>query len=123
MPAKSKAQQKAAGAALSAKRGESKVGKLKGPSRQMYETMTEDQLDEFAATGRRGKPDQTRDDAAPAVRKAAAKKSAATAVKSRPRTTSKKTAANTTNKRTKNAATQAKKDRPPKKSPRRRAPN
>ena len=37
MPAKSKAQQMAAGAALSAKRGETKKSELKGASREMYE--------------------------------------------------------------------------------------
>ncbi len=37
MPATSKAQQKAAGAALSAKRGETKKSELKGASREMYE--------------------------------------------------------------------------------------
>ena len=37
MPAKSKAQQKAAGAALAAKRGEVKKSKLKGASRQMVD--------------------------------------------------------------------------------------
>ena len=37
MPATSKAQQKAAGAALSAKRGEQKVSNLKGASKSMYE--------------------------------------------------------------------------------------
>ena len=41
MPAKSKAQQKAAGAALSAKRGDTRVSELKGASRSMYESMTE----------------------------------------------------------------------------------
>ena len=40
MPAKSKAQQKAAGAALAAKRGETKKSSLKGASRQMVESMT-----------------------------------------------------------------------------------
>ena len=44
MPAKSKAQQKAAGAALAAKRGEQKVSELKGASKSMYESMTEEQL-------------------------------------------------------------------------------
>ena len=38
MPATSKAQQKAAGAALSAKRGETKKSELKGASRGMYES-------------------------------------------------------------------------------------
>ncbi|MCU0911573.1 MAG: DUF3008 family protein [Rhodobacteraceae bacterium] len=58
MPAKSKAQQKAAGAALSAKRGDSKVGDLKGASRAMYESMSERQLDELASTPRKGKPEK-----------------------------------------------------------------
>jgi Protein of unknwon function (DUF3008) len=39
MPAKSGAQQKAAGAALAAKRGEKKVSSLKGASKSMYESM------------------------------------------------------------------------------------
>lgn len=55
MPAKSKAQQKAAGAALSAKRGEQKVGDLKGASKDMYRSMSEKQLDEMASTKRKGK--------------------------------------------------------------------
>ncbi len=57
MPAKSKAQQKAAGAALAAKRGEQKVGDLKGASKSMYESMDERQLEEFASTKRKGKPE------------------------------------------------------------------
>jgi hypothetical protein len=57
MPAKSKAQQKAAGAALSAKRGETPKSKLKGASKQMEASMSEKQLDEFASTKRKGKPD------------------------------------------------------------------
>ena len=60
MPAKSKAQQMAAGAALSAKRGETKVSELKGASREMYESMSERQLDEFASTKRKGKPEHVR---------------------------------------------------------------
>ena len=56
MPAQSKAQQKAAGAALSAKRGDSKVSDLKGPSRSMYESMSEKELDKMASTSRKGKP-------------------------------------------------------------------
>lgn len=58
MPATSKAQQKAAGAALSAKRGETKKSELKGASREMYESMNEKQLEEFAETRRRGLPDK-----------------------------------------------------------------
>jgi Protein of unknwon function (DUF3008) len=58
MPAKSKAQQKAAGAALSAKRGEQPKSQLKGASRQMYKSMSEKQLEEFAETKRRGLPER-----------------------------------------------------------------
>lgn len=57
MPAKSKAQQKAAGAALAARRGEEKVSNLKGAAKEMYESMSEKQLDELAATERKGKPE------------------------------------------------------------------
>ncbi len=57
MPAKSKAQQKAAGAALSAKRGDTKVGELKGASKSMYKSMSEPELDELASTKRKGKPE------------------------------------------------------------------
>jgi hypothetical protein len=57
MPAKSKSQQKAAGAALAAKRGETKKTKLKGASRSMYESMNEEQLHDVAATKRKGKPE------------------------------------------------------------------
>ena len=57
MPAKSKAQQKAAGAAPAAQRGEQKVSELKGASKSMYESMTEEQLEDFASTKRKGKPE------------------------------------------------------------------
>lgn len=57
MPAKSAAQQKAAGAALSAKRGDTPKSKLKGASKSMMESMTEKQLEEFAHTKRKGKPE------------------------------------------------------------------
>lgn len=56
MPAKSASQQKAAGAALAAKRGETSVSKLRGASKSMYESMSEQQLDEFASTKRKGTP-------------------------------------------------------------------
>ena len=56
MPARSKAQQKAAGAALSAKRGETPKSKLKGASKQMEASMSETQLEEFAHTKRKGLP-------------------------------------------------------------------
>ena len=57
MPAKSKAQQKAAGAALSAKRGDSPKAKLQGASKQMASSMSEKQLEELASTKRKGKPE------------------------------------------------------------------
>ncbi len=57
MPAKSAAQQKAAGAALSAKRGETSPSELKGASKSMYKSMSEKELDEFASTKRKGKPE------------------------------------------------------------------
>ena len=57
MPAKSKAQQKAAGAALSAKRGETRKSELKGASRSMADSMTEKELEEMASTKRKGKPE------------------------------------------------------------------
>lgn len=56
MPAKSKAQQMAAGAALAAKRGEKKKSELKGASKGMVESMTEKELTEMASTKRKGKP-------------------------------------------------------------------
>ena len=61
MPAKSKAQQKAAGAALSAKRGDTPKSKLKGASKSMAESMSEKQLEEFASTKRKGKPERVGD--------------------------------------------------------------
>lgn len=62
MPAKSKAQQRAAGAALSAKRGETKVSELQGASKQMYDSMTEKELDELASTKTEGLPDHVDED-------------------------------------------------------------
>lgn len=58
MPARSKAQQKAAGAALAAKRGEIKKSDLKGASMSMVKSMSEKQLEELAATKRKGKPER-----------------------------------------------------------------
>jgi hypothetical protein len=56
MPAKSKKQQMAAGAALSAKKGEQKVSKLRGASKSMYESMSKKELEEFASTKRKNLP-------------------------------------------------------------------
>lgn len=52
MPAKSKKQQMAAGAALSAKRGETKKSKLRGASREMAGSMSKSQLEDLAKTKR-----------------------------------------------------------------------
>lgn len=57
MPAKSKAQQMAAGAALAAKQGDKKVKDLKGPAKSMYESMEKKELHDLAATPREGKPE------------------------------------------------------------------
>ncbi len=57
MPAKSKAQQKAAGAALSAKRGEAKKSDLQGASKSMVDSMSERELQDMASTKRKGKPE------------------------------------------------------------------
>ena len=62
MPAKSKAQQAAAGAALSAKRGETPKSELRGASREMEESMTEKELEELASTSRKGKPERVKRD-------------------------------------------------------------
>ena len=56
MPARSKKQQMAAGAALSAKRGDTGKSSLKGASREMYESMSEKELKDLASTARKGLP-------------------------------------------------------------------
>lgn len=62
MPAKSQAQQKAAGAALSAKRGHTPKSKLKGASKSMAESMSEKELEKMASTSRKGKPEHVSKD-------------------------------------------------------------
>ena len=62
MPAKLKAQQKAAGAALAATRGDTKVSELKGASKEMYDSMSEKELEDFAATERKNLPDRVQGD-------------------------------------------------------------
>jgi len=59
MPAKSAAQQKAAGAALSAKRGETPKSELKGASKSMVSSMSEKELKKMASTSRKGKVEHT----------------------------------------------------------------
>ena len=47
----------AAGAALSAKRGETKASELEDASKQMYDSMTEAELEEMAGTKRKNLPE------------------------------------------------------------------
>ena len=61
MPAKSAAQQKAAGAALSAKRGETPKSQLQGASKSMVDSMSEKELEEMAGTSRKDKPEHKSD--------------------------------------------------------------
>ena len=58
MPAKSKSQQKAAGAALAAKRGEASKSSLIGASKEMEKSMSEKELKKMASTSRKGKPEK-----------------------------------------------------------------
>lgn len=58
MKAQSEAQQKAAGAALSAKRGETPKSKLRGASKEMFETMTKAELEEMAAVKHKKLPER-----------------------------------------------------------------
>lgn len=59
MPAKSAAQQKAAGAALTAKRGDTPKSKLKGASKSML-SMSETELEKMAHTPLKGKPEHAK---------------------------------------------------------------
>jgi hypothetical protein len=60
MPAKSKKQQMAAGAALAAKRGKRTKSSLQGASKQMEKSMSEKQLEDFAKTKRKKLPSKKR---------------------------------------------------------------
>jgi len=60
MPARSKKQQMAAGAALAARRGERSKKSLRGASKQMAESMSKKQLREFAGTKRKNLPTKRR---------------------------------------------------------------
>jgi hypothetical protein len=60
MPARSKKQQMAAGAALAAKRGKRSKSSLRGASKQMEKSMTEKQLKDFAKTKRKKLPSKKR---------------------------------------------------------------
>ena len=56
MPAKSKKQQMAAGAALAAKRGEKPKSSLRGASKQMAQSMSEGELRKMAGARRKKLP-------------------------------------------------------------------
>jgi hypothetical protein len=56
MPAESKKQQMAAGAALAAKRGEAPKSSLKGASKSMAKSMSEKELKKMASTKRKSLP-------------------------------------------------------------------
>jgi hypothetical protein len=58
MPAKSKKQQMAAGAALAAKRGKRSRSSLRGASKKMAESMSEEQVKDFAKTKRGRLPER-----------------------------------------------------------------
>jgi hypothetical protein len=62
MPARSKAQQRAAGAALAARRGEEKPSNLMGAAREMFDSMTIAELEDLAETSRKGLPEHVSDD-------------------------------------------------------------
>lgn len=62
MPAKSKAQQKAAGGALAAKRGKMDKSQLQGASKEMYDSMSEEKLEDFAEAEREGLPEHVDSD-------------------------------------------------------------
>jgi hypothetical protein len=57
MPATSKAQQRAAGAALAAKRGEARITDLKRAARELYRDLTETELEDLVATAQDGLPE------------------------------------------------------------------
>lgn len=57
MPARSAAQQKAAGAALPTRRGDTPRSELRGASLEMFETMTGQALEDLAHTPRHDLPE------------------------------------------------------------------
>jgi hypothetical protein len=60
MPAKSKKQQMAAGAALAAKRGKKSKSSLRGASKSMYKSMSRKELRDVAKTKRTKLPTRKR---------------------------------------------------------------
>ena len=62
MPAVSKAKRQAAGIALSAKRGKIHPSKLQGASAEMYNSMQDSDLEDFASTEDRRLPDRVKEE-------------------------------------------------------------
>jgi len=58
MPAESKSQQEAAAMALAAKRGKIDPKTLKGAAKDMYNSMTEEQLEHYASTKSKDLPEK-----------------------------------------------------------------
>ncbi len=61
MPAKSDNQQQAAGMALAAKKGEMDKEDLKGAAKDMYESMSKEELEDYAETSHKDKPENIKD--------------------------------------------------------------
>ncbi len=61
MPSKSKDQQRAAGMALAAKRGEMKASELQGAAKEMYDSMSEKDLEDFAKTKHDDLPEKVKE--------------------------------------------------------------
>jgi hypothetical protein len=60
MPSTSKAQQRASGAALAAKRGQIPASQLYGAAKQMYKGMSESDLEDFASTPTKNLPEKAK---------------------------------------------------------------
>src|SRR5262245_25931601 len=88
MPAKSAAQQKAAGAALSARQDEPEQAQRR-IEKCMYKSMSEEQLDELASTKRKGK----RERAAKSRSKSASSRSSTRKSSARKKSTARKSSA------------------------------
>lgn len=58
MPAESEQQQKAAGMALAAKRGDIDESELQGAARSMYNSMSEEELEDMAGTDKDDVPEE-----------------------------------------------------------------
>jgi RNA polymerase-binding transcription factor DksA len=82
MPAKSKKQQMAAGAALAAKRGDAPKKSLRGASKSMAESISEKELEELASTKRKSLPKRAGGAKKSSSKKSGGKKSSGSSKKS-----------------------------------------